>query len=72
MRARVIISALVVVALTAGCRSLPVEERDNTARLIAHPEFGKWAKASPSLTSDALTTITSLEEKLRIAERRAK
>ena len=59
-----IVIALVILAslTTAGCWN--TVSRDETARLIAHPEFTAAAKAAPNFTKDALRTITQLEYEL--------
>lgn len=50
----------------AGCvhtqtAPAPKAPQDNTARLIARPDFKAAAKAAPEWVRDALHTITSLE-----------
>ena len=57
---------LMLAALTlAGCatsaRSLPVKSDDNSARLLAHPQFGRAAAVAPDFVNAALQTVTRLE-----------
>ncbi len=52
-------------ALLCSCATsrppLPVKAEDNTARLLAHPEFTAAARAAPVWTTEALHLITRLE-----------
>jgi len=53
--------------LLAGCQShspLPIRAGDNTAALLAHPQFNAAAQAAPDFTKQALRTITRLETEL--------
>jgi hypothetical protein len=57
---------LALAALTLGgcatsARSLPVKSDDNSARLLAHPQFGRAAAVAPDFVNAALQTITRLE-----------
>jgi hypothetical protein len=67
---RLAILILILGTITAlGCAGLKfVPKEDNTARLISHPDFDRWAQSSPELTRDAMSTITRLEAELQ-AER---
>lgn len=63
---------LLLTLLLIGCRTvapLPVAAKDNTARLLAHPEFRAAAQAAPNFTKDAFRTITRLETELANAGR---
>ncbi len=55
--------------LLAGCQSpghgpLPVAAQDNSAAILANPEFPAMARAAPNLTKQVLRTITRLETQL--------
>ena len=57
----------VVLFWLVGCATAPHRE-DNTARLIAHPQFQAAVDSAPEWVSDALQAITTLEEKLPTAK----
>ncbi len=60
--------ALWTLLLLAGCATarapLPVTAQDNTAPILADPEFPAMARAAPNLTKQVLRTITRLETQL--------
>jgi starvation-inducible outer membrane lipoprotein len=54
--------ALALSGCATGARSpLPVKSEDNTARLLAHPQFGRAAAVAPDFVNAALQTVTRLE-----------
>lgn len=55
--------ALLSLVLCAGCVSAPVR-LNNSARLIARPDFQTAAQAAPEWCRDALKTINQLEHQL--------
>jgi len=60
---RLLSIALLTSAVSAGCVSVPVR-LDNSARLIARPDFSAAAHAAPEWCRDALKTINALESQL--------
>ena len=54
--------AAMTLLLTGCCGPrLPVTAQDNTAAILADPEFPAMARAAPSLTKRVLRIITTLE-----------
>ena len=54
--------ALALSGCATGARTaLPTRAEDNTAPLLAHPQFKAAAVAAPEFVSAALQTITRLE-----------
>lgn len=60
---RILAAALLLFVTSAGCVSVPVR-LDNSARLIARPDFPAAANAAPEWCRDALKTINALESQL--------
>lgn len=65
---RMLATLLLLMLLLSGCqssaglaRSLPTTPEDNTAELIADPQFKAAAQAAPEWVKKALATITRLE-----------
>ena len=55
------LSLIAAAAALAGCSSV---QRDNSARLIARPDFPAAKSAAPEWCRDALKTINALEAQL--------
>lgn len=55
--------AIAAILLLAGCATAPGQ--DNTATLIARPDFKDAVKAAPLFVNECLLTITRLEEQLQ-------
>lgn len=55
------LTLLLLVGCASSPRPLPEHAQDNTAAIIADPEFPAMAKAAPNLTKRVLRTITDLE-----------
>ena len=54
--------AAMTLLLTGCCTPrLPVTAQDNTAAILADPEFPAMARAAPTLTKKVLRKITELE-----------
>lgn len=56
-----LLSASAIVMLCMGCQTI---QRDNGARLIAHPQFPAMKAAAPEATLLALDIIAELEAEL--------
>lgn len=52
------------IVLLAGCQTAP--RQDNTAILIARPDFATAAQAAPAFVSECLLVITRLESELQV------
>lgn len=60
------LSLALALAMLSGCATaarsaLPMRAQDNTAPLLAHPQFRAAAAVAPDFVSAALQTITRLE-----------
>jgi hypothetical protein len=63
MKSRAVLGLLSAVLCLAGCASVPVR-LENSARLIARPDFNAARAAAPEWCRDALKTINQLEYEL--------
>ena len=61
MKSRNVLPSLLTLLLLSGCLSVKLE---NTQRLMDRPDFEDAVHGSPSWVTEALKTITRLEEAL--------